>query len=183
VNSALGCRVNEDLGRIPALLVFVAALAAILGFSTASASAVGVGETRVGARNLTAEVFVGQREHIAAGQRLDKQVAGRGSVVATGVAANTAAGATRALSYSAKIEGQMAARGWTQGAIQATVDNPTATHAVWDLTSGTKQAATAYVQRGGGYVVVSEESGAIVQISNLNKVGWKPVWEDPRFVR
>jgi YD repeat-containing protein len=52
-----------------------------------------------------------------------------------------------------------------------------------DLTSGTKQAATAYVQRGGGYVVLNDQTRAVVQVSNLNKTGWKPVWEDPRRVR
>jgi Colicin E5 ribonuclease domain len=61
-----------------------------------------------------------------------------------------------------KIEGQLATRGWSQAAIEATVKNPEATHAVWDLTSGIEQAATAYVQRGGGYVVVNDRTGAVV---------------------
>jgi RHS repeat-associated protein len=89
----------------------------------------------------------------------------------------------KVLSYSTKIESQMAARGWTKEAIEATVQNPEARHAVWDLTTGSKQAATAYVQRGGGYVVLNDETSGVVQISNLNKADWKPVWEDPRFTR
>lgn len=100
-----------------------------------------------------------------------------------GVAAKSADEVLGALSYSTKIEGQMATRGWTKEAIETTIQNPTATHTVWDLTSGTKQAATAYVQRGGGYVVLNDKTRAVVQISNLNKTGWKPVWEDPRFMR
>ncbi|MDN5745547.1 MAG: hypothetical protein L0H31_10560 [Nocardioidaceae bacterium] len=99
------------------------------------------------------------------------------------VAAKSADEVLGALSYSTKIEGQLATRGWSKEAIEATIQNPTATHTVWDLTSGTKQAATAYVQRGGGYVVLNDETRAVVQISNLNKTGWKPVWEDPRFTR
>lgn len=113
------------------------------------------------------------------------RVAGGRDVVfePSGVAAKSADEVLGALSYSTKIEGQMATRGWTKEAIETTIHNPTATHTVWDLTSGTKQAATAYVQRGGGYVVLNDETRAVVQISNLNKTGWKPVWEDPRFMR
>lgn len=104
-------------------------------------------------------------------------------VAGASVAAKSADEVLGALSYSTKIEGQMATRGWTKEAIETTIQNPTATHTVWDLTSGTKHAATAYVQRGGGYVVLNDETRAVVQISNLNKAGWKPVWEDPRFMR
>ncbi|HWH25193.1 MAG TPA: RHS repeat-associated core domain-containing protein [Pseudolysinimonas sp.] len=114
---------------------------------------------------------------------LTKSFQGINTVTKATTAASDAADLARGLSYSTKIEGQLAGRGWTKEAIQATVESPNATHAVWDLTTGAKQAATAYVQRSGGYVVVNEESGAVVQISNLNKAGWKPVWEDPRFMR
>ena len=165
------------------LAALIAALAAILSGTTASASAAGVAETRVGAFNVAGEVLVGPPEHIPAGQRLGEAAPGPGFVVATGVAAKSADEVLGALSYSTKIEGQMAARGWTKEAIETTIQNPTATHTVWDLTSGTKQAATAYVQRGAGYVVLNDETRAVVQISNLNKTGWKPVWEDPRFMR
>ena len=106
------------------------------------------------------------------------------SLSLTFVAAETEAGAAaRALSYSSKIEGQMGPRGWSQESIEAAVKNPSETHSVWDFTTGDKQPATAYVQRGGGYVVVNDETNELVQVSNLNKSGWKPVWEDPRFMR
>ena len=77
----------------------------------------------------------------------------------------------------------MGPRGWTQQSVEETVANPAETHPVWDYTTGEKQAATAYVQPGGGYVVVNDESGQIVQVSNLNNPNWKPVWDDPRFQR
>jgi hypothetical protein len=71
----------------PAALI--AALAAILSGTTASASAAGVAENRVGALNVAGEVLVGPPEHITAGQRLGNHVAGPDFVVATGVATNT----------------------------------------------------------------------------------------------
>lgn len=74
-------------------------------------------------------------------------------------------------------------RGWSESLIQETGDNPAATHDVWDFTSGTRQAATAYARSDGSYVVVNDETGAVVQVSDINKVGWKPVWDDPRFQR
>jgi len=87
------------------------------------------------------------------------------------------------LIYDAKITGQMAPRGWTQQSISQTVNGPSATYAVWDYTSGTKQPATAYAQAGGGYVVVNDVTNRIVQVSDLNRANWKPVWEDPGFQR
>jgi len=88
-----------------------------------------------------------------------------------------------ALSYSAKITKQMGTRGWTQDSISETVKNPAATHSVWDYTTGDKLPATAYVQRGGGYVVVNDSTHEIVQVSDLSNPNWKPVWNDPRFQR
>ena len=46
------------------------AAALLLSGATASATAVGAAETRVGAHNLTVEVLVEPQEHIGAGQRL-----------------------------------------------------------------------------------------------------------------
>lgn len=67
----------------------VAVLAAILGFTTASASATVGAETRVGALNVAGEVLVGPPEHVAAGQRLGDSAAEPDIAVATGVAAKT----------------------------------------------------------------------------------------------
>ena len=74
---------------LPFLAALIAALAAILGFTTASASATGIAETRVGAISFVGEVPVGPPEHITAGQRLGNSVAEPGIVVATGVAAKS----------------------------------------------------------------------------------------------
>jgi len=75
----------------------IAALAAILGFTTASASAAGVAVTRVGAFNVTGQVLVEPPEHIAAGQRPEEPADRVAHAVATGVAAETATTATRSV--------------------------------------------------------------------------------------
>jgi len=94
-----------------------------------------------------------------------------------------AAGQAPALTISQKIAGQMGPRGWSQGLMDETVANPAATHPVWDFTTGTKQAATAYARSDGSYVVVNDSTRAVVQVSDINNTGWKPVWDDPRFQR
>ncbi len=75
---------------LPFLAALIAALAAILLGTTASASAAGVAETRVGAFNVVGEVLVGPPEHITAGQRLGEAAPQADFVVATGVAAKSA---------------------------------------------------------------------------------------------
>lgn len=76
---------------LPFLAAMVAALAAIVLGTTASASATVGAETRVGAFNVAGEVLVEPPEHKAAGQRLGNNAAGPEIVVATGVAAKTEA--------------------------------------------------------------------------------------------
>jgi Restriction endonuclease fold toxin 7 len=78
------------------LAAFVAVLATSLSSATASAATQGVAETRVEAHNVAAEVLVEPPEHIAAGQRLGKDVAGPEIVVATGVAADSGMAGVRA---------------------------------------------------------------------------------------
>jgi hypothetical protein len=73
------------------LAALVAVLATILSSVTASAATTVVAETRVGAHNVVLDEFVGPPEHIRAGQRLGNDAAAPGIVVATGVAAKTAA--------------------------------------------------------------------------------------------
>ncbi len=74
---------------LPFLAALIAALAAILLGTTASASAAGVAETRVGAFNVAGEVLVEQPQHITAGQRLGEAAPQPVFVVATGVAAKS----------------------------------------------------------------------------------------------
>jgi RHS repeat-associated protein len=88
------------------------------------------------------------------------------------------------LSIGDKIAGQMAARGWTEDSLYDALENPTETHDVWDYTGGSgREPATAYVNSDGAYAVVNDQTGNVVQISDANDPGWKPVWNDPRFQR
>jgi hypothetical protein len=87
------------------------------------------------------------------------------------------------LSFDDKVDGQMGPRGWTQGEVEQTVRDPSATHPVWDYTSGTREPATAYERNNGSYVVVNDSTGQVVQVSDANNPNWKPVWDDPRFAR
>lgn len=73
------------------LWFLIAVLAAILLGTTASASAAGVVENRDGAISHTIEPAVGPPQHIAAGQSRDATLQQPQIVVATGVAAETAA--------------------------------------------------------------------------------------------
>lgn len=81
---------NSRRWVLPFLAALVAALAAILGISTASAQAAGVAENRVGAIDFVGEVLVGPPQHVSAGQSRDAAENRPGIVVATGVAAKTA---------------------------------------------------------------------------------------------
>lgn len=78
------------LGRASLLAALIAALAAILLGTTASASATVGAENRVGAFNVAGEVLVGPPEHVIAGQRLGEAAPQLDFVVATGVAAESA---------------------------------------------------------------------------------------------
>jgi hypothetical protein len=82
-----------------------------------------------------------------------------------------------------KISGQMADRGWSEDDIQETVEHPEARHDVWDKTTQPPEPATAYVSKDGGYVVINDDTGNVVQISNRNAPNWKDVWNDPGYKR
>ncbi|MEZ5192623.1 MAG: hypothetical protein R2734_08950 [Nocardioides sp.] len=60
---------------LPFLAALIAALAAILSGTTASATPMVGAETRVGAFNVAGEVLVGPPQHVSAGQSLREQVA------------------------------------------------------------------------------------------------------------
>lgn len=83
------------------LAAVIAALAAILLGTTASASAAVGAETRVGAISHIGEVLVGLPKHESPGQRLGEAAPQPDFVVATGVAANAASGARLAEDLSA----------------------------------------------------------------------------------
>ena len=165
---------------LPFLAAIVAVLATILSTATASAASSPTAETRVGAHNLTAEVLIEPPQREAAGQRLGNDAAGSEIVVATGVAAN--AGARLEIQVGTKIEGQMAKRGWTQESVEELISNPSRTVVTRDTRylpngAGRNDApATAYINRSGGYVVRNDETGDIVQVSNLNDPNWKSPW-------
>jgi hypothetical protein len=75
----------------PYLAAFVAVVTMMLGTATASAATSSRPETRVGAHASSVQVLVGASDTITAGPRLGNYAAGPGIVVATGVAAETAA--------------------------------------------------------------------------------------------
>lgn len=81
-------------------------------------------------------------------------------VITAGMGGVGAVGETRPpLSCDPKITGQMPRRGWTTDSVESTVRNPARTY------------------------TVNNKTGAVVQVSDVYKAGWKPVWEDPRFIR
>jgi hypothetical protein len=77
------------------LAALVAVLATILSSASASAATTGTAETRVRASSVVAEVPVGPPQRICAGQRLGEEPSRVVGVVATGVAANGGAAAVR----------------------------------------------------------------------------------------
>jgi hypothetical protein len=117
---------------------------------------------------------------VVVGPLAEGATAARGAVAVEAVGEGATASG---LSISEKIARQMGPRGWSESLEKEVLEEPVTTHSVWDFTSGSRQAATAYVRSDGAYVVINDETRAVVQISDINKVGWKPVWEDPRFLR
>jgi Colicin E5 ribonuclease domain len=86
--------------------------------------------------------------------------------------------------YTEKILGQLETRGWTKDMVERTIRILVSeTHLVWDLTSGTRQPATAYALSDNQYVVVNDVTNEIVQVSDRNIENWKPVWESETFKR
>ena len=84
----------------------------------------------------------------------------------------TAANTPTIANISPKIEAQMASRGWTTITINEVVADPAATSPAFSRLTG--NAATAYFNTYGGYVVVDNVTGDVVQISNLNDPNWMP---------
>jgi RHS repeat-associated protein len=92
------------------------------------------------------------------------------------------AGTRLEIQIGTKIEGQMAKRGWTQESVEDLIANPSRTVPTRDTRhlpngAGRNDApATAYINRSGGYVVRNDETGDIVQVSDLNNPDWKSPW-------
>lgn len=75
----------------------------------------------------------------------------------------------------------MGRRGWTRESVDDLVNNPSRTVATRDtrhLPGGGRNdaPATGYINRTGGYVVRNDETGDIVQVSDLNDPNWKSPW-------
>jgi RHS repeat-associated protein len=90
-------------------------------------------------------------------------------------------GSTPALTIPDKIIGQMPKRGWNKEAVKETYEKPFTTRPSVDRTGSpspdTWEPATAYFNQDGTYVVVNDNTGKVVQISDNNKVragSWAP---------
>jgi hypothetical protein len=75
----------------------------------------------------------------------------------------------------------MGKRGWTRESVADLINSPSRTITTRDtryLPGGGRNdaPATAYINRSGGYVVRNDETGDIVQVSNLNDPDWKSPW-------
>ena len=78
---------------------------------------------------------------------------------------------------SRKIQNQMAKRGWTEQSIDQTTSQPVHTSASQNMATG--NAATAYFNADGSYVVVDDVTNEVTQISDRTKPNWVP---DSRIV-
>jgi len=72
-----------------------------------------------------------------------------------------------------KIAAQLNARGWTEHEIRAAVDRGPIGRSI-DHTGSRTDSATVYGSKQGGYVVVNDRTGRVVQISDRNDAGWIP---------
>lgn len=118
-----------------------------------------------------------------AGSALRTTAAGLGKLLErVSIKHSAANGAARLqVQIGTKIEKQMGKRGWTRDSVEDLINNPARTVRTRDtrhLPGGGRNdaPATAYINRGGGYVVRNDETGDIVQVSNLNDPNWKSPW-------
>jgi hypothetical protein len=112
-------------------------------------------------------------------EQVDSAEAGPVAVERSRVAAN--AGSRLGVQYGTKIEKQLGKRGWTHGSVEDLINNPSRTVATRDtrhLPGGGRNdaPASAYINRSGGYAVRNDETGDLVQVSNLNDPNWKSPW-------
>lgn len=77
----------------------------------------------------------------------------------------------------------MPKRGWGANRVRSAVKSPAKTKKTTDTrynpktNSRNNDPATAYYHKDGGYVVVNDRTGQVVQIQNLYKSGWKNPWD------
>ncbi|MGQ0648147.1 MAG: colicin E5-related ribonuclease [Gemmatimonadaceae bacterium] len=103
--------------------------------------------------------------------------------IAGGVASARPTRSTRAdFSIGQKVGKQMGSRGWSSASINETIANPHRAAAARDtrfLADGSRMddAATAFINPDGSYVVRNNRTRDIVQISNRNDPNWKSPFE------
>jgi len=90
--------------------------------------------------------------------------------------------ASEEFSIGAKIEGQMARRGWSSDLVRNAISDPARTVVTRDtrfISGGERMndPATAYYSREGGYVVRNDRTGDIVQVSDRNDPDWVAPWD------
>lgn len=84
----------------------------------------------------------------------------------------------RRLPIEKKIGKQMSRRGWNKELMAETIDNPHRTKTTKDSRykpDGQRRddPATAYIRADGSYVVLNDETGEIVQVSDRDNPDWR----------
>jgi hypothetical protein len=89
---------------------------------------------------------------------------------------------TPGTTIGAKIEAQMVERGWNPELIAETIKNPSRKIATRDVRRRidggmNDDPATAYCREDGSYVVRSDRTGDVVQVSDRNNPRWVAPWD------
>ena len=78
------------------------------------------------------------------------------------------------------IDDYLNERGWSRSDVQEAVFNPdAAVPGLTDRTDPAHPSATGYISANGGYVIVNNSTGILLQVSDRNDPGWAAPWEDP----
>ena len=145
------------------LAALLAVLATVLGAATASAAPLPNLETRVGAFTAAPAALVGSSGCISAGQRLGNSPARAGVVVATGVAAETGAGASASVGDLLMPGGSAIGKAGTSANIR-------------EITGGLPEAQTMFNQLSqGGRVVAQTPSLTRVQLPDGGFVQFRTI--------
>jgi filamentous hemagglutinin len=78
-----------------------------------------------------------------------------------------------AVHIDGKIYAQMAVRGWTEHQVRAAIDRGPIGMSI-DHTNAKSNPALVYGSKQGGYVVVNDRTGRVVQISDRTDPAWVP---------
>jgi Colicin E5 ribonuclease domain len=95
-----------------------------------------------------------------------------GSSISVAASTSTGIGYSIFSQINPKIAKQMANRGWTKSLIHNTINNPFATRAATNRATG--NAATAFFEKSGSYVVKDNVTNQVIQISNKLDSKWIP---------